>query len=72
MAKTGSISDKHTYADVDLTHKPSEVSDAIRVDILEKLIARRGQEFGDRDRALMLFHEVVSSAIAALQRGRDN
>jgi hypothetical protein len=67
MAKT-----PESYADVDLTHKPSEVLRAIRTDILSRLEMQRGQIFGPTDRALMLFDEVVTAAQRQLARGRDS
>ncbi len=60
------------YADVDLTHKPSEMLDALRQEILLRLERRRGLKFDEVDKTLMMFDEIVASSQRALKRGRDN
>ena len=60
------------YADIDVTHKPSEVLQALREEIILRLFRQRGQEFGAPDRVLFLFDEIVTSAQRTLIRGRDH
>ena len=61
----------NAWADIDADYKPSQVVDAIRQDILTRLEARRGKTFGEVDRALMLFDELVAATQRTIKRGRD-
>ena len=62
----------NAYADVDATHKASEVVAAIREDILARLKRRRPERFGPIDEALMLFDDIVAMAQRQIARGRDH
>ena len=69
MSKVGTLTG-NIDADIDATHKPSEVVEAIRQEILNRLSLRRDQKFGTPDTCLQMFDEIVTQTQRAIARGR--
>lgn len=74
MTKTNDATTGHVpataWGDVDEKHKPSEVVQAIREEILMRLERQRGKVFGKPDEVLFLFDEIVTDVQRAMARGR--